>query len=128
MKKCISMIIIFLLLMTFVACESDKGLRIEGLQELELGYTENYKVFLGNEEVNPDDLYWTISDRTVLLCNDNEIIPLKEGTCDITAVLKTDGEKVAKLTVNVIDAKVKKIEIVGKDIVFVNDILNLDIH
>lgn len=126
MKKCISMIIIFLLLMTFVACESDKGLRIEGLQELELGYTENYKVFLGNEEVNPDDLYWTISDRTVLLCNDNEIIPLKEGTCDITAVLKTDGEKVAKLTVNVIDAKVKKIEIVGKDIVFVNDILNLD--
>ena len=126
MKKFSSIIIVILLFITLIACESDKNLRIEGLQEIELGYTESYKVFLGNEEIAPEDLYWTISDRTVLLCNDNEIMPLKEGKCDITAVLKTNGEKVAKLTVNVIDAKVKKIEIVGKDIVFINDILNLD--
>ena len=126
MKKFCSIIMVILLFITLIACESDKSLRIEGLQEIELGYTESYKVFLGNEEIAPEDLYWTISDRTVLLCNDNEIMPLKEGKCDITAVLKSNGEKVAKLTVNVIDAKVKKIEIVGKDIVFINDILNLD--
>jgi len=126
-KGCIAL---FLLIMVFllIGCENANVLTIEGSKTLEMGYSEEYKVFYNGKELSEDDYLWTIGDRTVLYNNGNTFTPLKEGICDIIAVLKEDGTIVAKYTVTVIDALIKSISIYSSEgtKVYINDFLNLE--
>lgn len=110
MKKGIIVLFLSLILVTLVAC-SNNGLIIEGSETLEIGYNEEYEVYLGNEKIAKEDLLWTVSDRNVLVVNEGVLIPLKEGTCDIIAVLKSNGSVVGKKTVDVVDAIIKSVSI-----------------
>ena len=128
MKKNIVLLIILFLLIIVVGCENEEKLKIEGADILEIGFDETFKLFNGNREIDPESAYWTSSDRSIALCNNGVIKPLKEGICNITAVLKNDGTKIATTTISITDAIIKSIEIYSRDgyTLFVDDVLILD--
>ena len=109
MKK--TMIVFFLLILSFllISCENVSSIEIRGITQLEVGYAEEYKIFENDSENNVNDYYWTTSNREVALCDNNKIMPLKEGNCEIVAVKKNNGEKYATLSISVIDSNIKKI-------------------
>lgn len=128
MRKKIFILIILFLLILVVGCGEEKELKIIGSNNLELGFEETYKLFSGSVELDSESAYWTSSDRTIALCNNGIIKPLKEGVCDITAVLKSDGTKVATTTITITDALIKAVEIYSREgfSLYVDDVLLLD--
>lgn len=112
MKK--ALFILFLILtISLCGCKETSNFKIVGDDTIEIGFSSEYKVYLNDEELDNNDIYWILDNTKVVSRIDNKITGVSSGLVNLKAVLKSDSSVYASKSIEVIESIVDSIDFRG---------------